>query len=171
NMGMVQDNSMNNFPPAKLPSGKWMMTRRDGMQNVHLLYGGVDNFNKWESVPVAKYDTDGFKPEEPYWWVLPDNKTILSLFRDNSKSGFRVRSVSNDNGRTWSVPSKTNFPDATSKFSGVRLKDGRYVLISNPKPGQRDPMAISVSDDGVSFNKMIYLVGNRQVDYPHVMEH
>ena len=30
---------------------------------------------------------------------------------------------------------------------GVRLRDGRYVLVSNPRPGKRDPMTLAVSRD------------------------
>lgn len=170
--GVVFDNAINNFPPAKLPSGEWMMTRRDSLQNVYFLYGGDKEYDQWNSVKVSEYKKDSsFRPEEPYWWVLPDKKKILALFRDNSKGGFLYRAFSTDNGRSWTNPVKTNFPDATSKFSGTRLKDGRYVMVSNPRPGKRDPMAISVSNDGIQFNKMVYLDGGRSVDYPHVIEH
>ena len=77
----------------------------------------------------------------------------------------------NSSKRALSSNKAANFPDATSKFNTVRLKDGRYVLVSNPNPKQRDPMTIAVSDDGVVFNKMIYLVGGRNVDYPDIIEH
>jgi BNR repeat-like domain len=170
-LGIAYDNAMNNFPPKQLPSGEWMMSRRDSSKNVHLLYGATTAYNEWKSVPAVEYEGTNFKAEEPCWWVLPDNNNLLSLYRDNGKSGFLYRSFSNDNGRTWSRPVKTNFPDATSKFSDTRLKDGRYILVSNPNPKKRDPMTIAVSDDGVVFNKMIYLVGGRHIDYPHVMEH
>ena len=66
---------------------------------------------------------------------------------------------------------KTNFPDATSKISGLRLSDGRYVLVSNPNPKRRDPLTLAISPDGLVFTKMLYLVGGRHVDYPHVIEH
>jgi predicted neuraminidase len=95
----------------------------------------------------------------------------MAVFRDNGGSGFLHRSFSTDNGRTWSNPVKTNFSDATSKISGLRLSDGRYVLISNPKPKKRDPLVLSVSTDGMVFTKMLYLVGGRHIDYPHVIEH
>jgi len=51
------------------------------------------------------------------------------------------------------------------------LPDGRYVLVSNPHPDRRDPLALSISRDGLVFTAMGYLVGGRHVDYPHVMEH
>lgn len=169
--GMVFDNSLNNFSPAKLPSGEWMMSRRDGKQDVHYLVGGVEGFDRWQSFPAASYREGRNRPEEPYWWVLPDGKTIVALYRDNGKSGFLTRGVSTDNGRTWTRPVRTNFPDSTSKFSGVRLPDGRYILVSNPHPKRRDPMTLAVSKDGIVFNQMGYLVGGLHVDYPHVMHH
>lgn len=169
-LGLAYDDALNNFPPKKLPTGEWMMSRRDHRQNVHFMVGGTRAFNEWESFPVVSYEDSALAAEEPYWWVLPDGK-LLALFRDNQGSGFLFRAFSTDNGRTWSKPVRTNFPDAKSKFSGVRLQDGRYVLVSNPDPEKRDPLAISISRDGMVFTKMGYLVGGRHVDYPHVIEH
>jgi hypothetical protein len=51
------------------------------------------------------------------------------------------------------------------------LSDGRYVLVSNPNPKKRDPLTLSVSPDGITFTQMLYLVGGRHIDYPHVIEH
>jgi hypothetical protein len=170
-LGLVFDDALNNFSPARLPSGEWMMSRRDGKQNVHFLVGGTAGFDRWTSYPAASYTKLLDRPEEPYWWVLPDNRSIVALYRDNSRSGFLLRGYSNDYGRTWSTPVRTNFPDSTSKFSGVRLPDGRYVLVSNPHPKQRDPLTLALSADGLVFTAMGYLVGGRHVDYPHVIEH
>lgn len=170
-LGLVFDDALNNFSPKPLPSGEWMMSRRDGKQNVHFLIGGLAGFNRWTSYPAASYTELQDRPEEPYWWVLPDDRSIVALYRDNSRSGFLLRGFSTDNGRTWSAPVRTNFPDATSKFSGVRLPDGRYVLVSNPHPQRRDPLTLAVSRDGLVFTAMGYLVGGRHVDYPHVIEH
>lgn len=170
-LGLVFDDALNNFSPKQLPTGEWMMSRRDGKQDVHYLIGGVEAFNRWQSYPAASYRDGTNRPEEPYWWVLPDNRTIAALYRDNGRSGFLMRGFSTDYGRTWSRPVQTNFPDSTSKFSGVRLPDGRYVLVSNPHPKRRDPLTLAVSRDGLVFTAMGYLVGGRHVDYPHVIEH
>ena len=134
------------------------------------MIGGTKGYNRWESFPVVNYKDSALSAEEPYWWELPDGN-LVALFRDNKHSGFLYRSFSLTNGRTWSTPVRTNFPDATSKFSGLRLRDGRYVLVSNANPKKRDPLTISISDDGLVFTKMCYLVGGRHVDYPHVIEH
>lgn len=169
-LGIVFDDTLNNFAPILLPSGEWMMNRRDGKRAVHFLRGGIKAFNDWQSTPMMSYSEDGLAAEEPDWWVLPDGN-LCALFRDNTGSGFLYRAFSTDEGRTWSKPVKTNFPDAKSKFSALRLKDGRYALVSNPNPRKRDPLTLAISDDGLVFHKLIYLVGGRHVDYPHLIEH
>ncbi len=171
--GVVQDDAINNFPPKKLPNGEWAMSRRkhDYRQSgVEFLIGGKTALNKWTSYPVMRDKDSALKAEEPLWWTLPDGN-LMSLFRDNGRDGYLYRAFSTDHGRTWSNPAKTDFPDATSKLHGLRLSDGRYVLVSNPHPKRRDPLTLAVSDDGLVFNKLFYLVGGRHVDYPHVMEH
>jgi hypothetical protein len=169
-LGVVYPNAINNFPPKQLPTGEWMMSRRTWDRNVYFLIGGTEAIDRWEAVPVVDYGDAALAAEEPYWWVLPDGN-LMALFRDNRKSGFLFRAFSSDNGRSWSRPVKTDFPDAASKFNGLRLRDGRYVLASNPNPRQRDPLALSISEDGLVFTTMGYLVGGRRVDYPHVIEH
>ena len=169
-IGVVYDNAINNFPPKRLPDGPWMMTRRSYDRKVSFLAGGVDAFNAWEAYPVAGYGDSELKAEEPYWWGLPDGG-LCALFRDNNHSGYLYRAFSTDNGKTWSEPVRTNFPDATSKFNGLQLSDGRFVLVSNANPIQRDPLVLSISDDGLVFHTMGYLFGGRRVDYPHVIEH
>jgi hypothetical protein len=172
-IGIVFDNTNNNFAPKKLPTGEWMMSSRQydyKTTGIHFLIGGNKSLTEWKSFPVFGTSDANLSATEPYWWVLPDNN-LMALFRDNHKSGYLYRAFSIDNGRSWSKPIRTNFPDARSKFSGLRLSDGRYVLVSNPNPLKRDPLAISISDDGMVFNKMFYLVGGRHIDYPHVIEH
>ncbi|MBL9114793.1 MAG: exo-alpha-sialidase [Verrucomicrobiaceae bacterium] len=170
--GIVFDDTINNFPPMKLRTGDWMMSRRMHdykTSGVHFLVGGVKSLSDWQSYPVLGSAAE-LKAEEPDWWILPDN-TLAAVFRDNRRSGFLFRAFSTDDGRTWSTPVKTNFPDATSKISGLRLRDGRYVLVSNPNPKKRDPLTLSISEDGLVFTQMLYLVGGRHIDYPHVIEH
>ncbi|HQW29247.1 MAG TPA: exo-alpha-sialidase, partial [Verrucomicrobiales bacterium] len=160
--GVVFKDAINNFPPLKLQTGDWMMSRRTHdykTAGVQFLVGGVTGLDRWESFPVFGTSST-LKAEEPDWWILP-NQNLMAVFRDNGGSGYLHRSFSTDNGRTWSPPVKTNFPDATSKVSGLRLSDGRYILISNPRPKKRDPLTLSTSEDGMNFTKMIYLVGGR----------
>jgi hypothetical protein len=170
--GLIHDDTINNFPPLRLSTGDWMMSRRPHnykSAGVQFLVGGVKALDDWRSYPVLGSASE-LAAEEPDWWILPGGD-LSAVFRDNRKGGFLFRSFSTDQGRTWSKPVRTNFPDATSKVCGLRLADGRYVLVSNPNPKKRDPLALSISEDGLVFTKMIHLVGGRHVDYPHVIEH
>jgi hypothetical protein len=170
--GLVAKNAINNFPPLRLQTGDWMMSRRKydyKESGVEFLVGGAKRLDRWESYPVFGTASE-LKAEEPDWWILPDN-SLAAVFRDNRRSGFIYRSFSTDDGRTWSKPTRTNFPDATSKMSGLRLSDGRYVLVSNSNPKARDPLTLAVSRDGLVFDKLVYLIGGRHIDYPHVIEH
>jgi hypothetical protein len=170
--GVVSKNTINNFPPIKLRTGDWIMSRRMhdcSKSGVHFLVGGVKSLDDWQSFPVPGSASE-LQAEEPDWWILPDNR-LAAVFRDQRRSGFLYRAISADDGRTWSKPVKTNFPDATSKFSGLRLADGRYVLVSNPDPKKREPLTLAISDDGLVFTKMLCLVGGRRAEYPHVIEH
>lgn len=171
-VGVIADDTINNFPPRRLPSGEWMMSRRSHDYKeigVQFLVGGVRAIDDWVSFPVLGSNSE-LAAEEPFWWELPDGN-LMALFRDNRRGGDLFRSFSTDLGRTWSTPARTNFPDATSKVHGLRLSDGRYILVSNPDPSRRDPLTIAVSDDGLVFSKLGVLAGGRHVDYPHAMEH
>jgi hypothetical protein len=192
-LGIVFDRAINNFPPARMPDGEWGMICRgpDYRRDVFMLTGGVASPSAWTRSPiVTEAPASGFRPEEPDWWTLPDGR-LLGLFRDNSRSGRFYRAVSTDSGRSWSVPEKTNFPDATSKFFGLRTSRGAYVLVSNANPEGRNPLCLSTSDDGVTFTRMARLpipdpppgegalgAGSRSgatryesLQYPHVIEH
>jgi hypothetical protein len=186
-LGMIADGAINNFPPAKMPNGEWGMICRgpDYRRDVFMLSGGIESPSAWKRSPiVTEAPADGFRPEEPDWWTLPDGR-LLGLFRDNSRSGRYYRAISADNGRTWSAPEKTNFPDATSKFFCLRTSRGFYVIVSNTNPKGRNPLCLSTSDDGVTFTRMAQLPipvtpnggafdsahTSGSVQYPHAIEH
>ena len=134
------------------------------------MIGVTKAFDDWRINPLAAYDGNG-RPEEPYWYVFPDEKTIVGLIRDNGGSKFLLRTFSHDNGQTWSKIHRTNFPDATSKFFVHRTSRGYYVMVSNSNPRRRDPLTLAISQDGVVFTKLFWLIGGRHVDYPHIIEH
>ncbi len=171
----VHDNTINNFPPKQLPTGEWLMSRRPydyTESGVHFLIGGTKAVDQWESFPVFG-TASKLSAEEPYWWILPDGKNLMALFRDNNRSGFLYRSFSTDNGRTWSHPVQTDFPDARSKFHGLRMSNGQYVLVNNSNFENRKWLTLAISDDGMVFDQLFFLVEGDLggVDYPHVIEH
>ena len=146
------------------------MSRRDHKRQVTVWTGGIAAIDQWQILPIASYENSQ-RPEEPYWYTLPDGKNIVGLFRDNSGSKRLMRAFSTNNGRSWSDLVRTNFPDAQSKFNVVRTSRDYYALVSNANPQRRDPLTLSISLDGLIYTSMFYLVGGRHIDYPHVIEH
>ena len=167
----VLDDAMNNFPPKRLPNRQWMMSRRDHDRGVSVMLGGTRTHADWEVRPVAEYEESGQKPEEPYWYILADGKNLVGLFRDNAESKRILRAFSTDNGETWSKLVATNFPDERSKFFALRTSRGYYALVSNSRPARRDPLTLAISQDGLVYTHLFYLVGGRHIDYPHMIEH
>jgi hypothetical protein len=64
---------------------------------------------------------------------------------------------SRDNGSTWSEPALTDFSDCNAKFHFGRLPDGRFYYVGNPLAGGRTPLALSLSRDGVHFDRHFIL--------------
>lgn len=180
--GLIHDNAINSYPPQKLPSGEWMMTRREARFTTSMIIGGVKALDDWQNVLILDYikslkipAKQRFFPDEPIWYPLPD-KNLVALFRDNGGSSRLFRAYSTDQGRSWSKPVATNFPNATSKSFTLLTSTGYRVLINNanPKMGRRQLM-LSLSKDGLVFTRLLLLdipsekAANFQ--YPHVLEH
>jgi len=112
------------------------------------------------------------EPTQP--WRLA-NGTWVRLYRDQgsvhansraeidaSMSRRHYASFSRDGGGTWSVPTRTSFPDSAARANTGRLPDGQYYVINNPLPmstrqGGRSMLAISLSRDGLQFDRMAIL--------------
>jgi len=187
----LYDNAINNFPPQKLPTGDWILTRRDARFNVTILIGGKDSLSDWQAYPVVEVGAvEGFRPDEPIFWLMPD-KTLNALFRDNSGSQRLFHSTSSDLGKTWQTPTLSNFPNATSKIFSLQTSRGYRVMISNanPKWGRRQ-LHLSISEDGKNFTRMAEIEvptppvaegidslwkkfhqGIGSLQYPHAIEH
>ncbi len=177
-IGVVFDDAINNFPPQQLPDGKWMMTRRDVLMNIYALVGGESSFDEWKSYPVVKQKNEfNFLPDEPFWWMQEDGNMSM-LLRDNSGKRMIFRCFSQDYGKTWTKPVKTNFPNATTKFFGLKTSRGYRVFISNANRNMdilRKQMHLSVSHDGRVFTKIaridIPTDNQATLQYPHAIEY
>ena len=187
----VYINAINNFPPQKLPDGNWILTRRDARFNVTILIGGKDRLDRWREHRVVDLtEVQGFRPDEPIFWLMPDN-SLNALFRDNGGSWRLFHSTSRDLGKTWTTPVLTNFPNSTSKIYSTSTSRGYRIMVSNanPKWGRRE-LHLSISEDGKNFTRMARLdvpappapkgfesiwkkfaYGIASLQYPHVIEH
>ncbi len=159
-LGVALDDTITNYPPKRMPTGEWMLTRRDHNQKISVAVGGVAGFDRWDLFPMPEAG-DGLGLDEPHVWALPDG-TVAAQFRPAKESqeiygNYRLyRAFSHDGGRTWTRPVRTDFPDARAKSNGLRLSNGRYVLVGNTRGGidPRIPLTIATSDDGVVFGDL-----------------
>lgn len=173
---LVQAGQINNFPPMLLPSGDWMFAARDERVNNSVLIGGTQDLSTWRKVPLTPYTApDNFRPDEPVWTSF-DNGNLVVMFRDNGGSGRLFRSLSIDNGQTWTTPARSNFPDSGSKFFTFRTSAGYWVMVSNANPNVvRSQLLLSTSADGRIYTRMAQLDipgsgGSNTLQYPHVIE-
>jgi hypothetical protein len=104
-------------------------------------------------------------------WRLADGAWV-KLYRDNGRKGVRslreseksksrrnYAAYSFDDGKTWTRPTRTSFPDACSRSNAGTLPDGQVYVINNVLPlatkkGGRALLAISLSRDGLNFDRV-----------------
>jgi hypothetical protein len=187
--GPVLEDLYPNESPRLLPDGRWIIPGVNSRAEVVAAVGRSPEAAGWETVTIAPrsegLSVAGTKLTEPSWYACGEK--LRMLLRDDAGSRRLWLSESADNGRTWSRPAPTDFPDATAKFQVMALSDGRVLLVSNPAPDalRRKLLAAAVSSDGGrTFTKMHKLVfdpgvrprfpGMHKVsgfDYPNALEH
>ena len=76
------------------------------------------------------------------------NQVIHMLMR--STEGAIYKSLSQDQGQTWAMATKTQLPNNNCGIDVAKLADGRLVLVYNPVAGNwaaRSPIAFTLSED------------------------
>ncbi len=98
---------------------------------------------------------------EPSIYERPDGTLVMAMRHAEGPEDRTYRiwvSVSHDNGETWTEPYITNFPDSSNMQLAGNLPDGTAYIVNTPNLSlDRIPMTISLSDDGVLFDRA-YLV-------------
>jgi hypothetical protein len=116
-------------------------------------------------------------------WFQNEQECIFAFWRDETMSLRLYVSSSHDEGRTWTVPIRTDFPDSMARLSAGRLADRRYYIVGNSYPEllNRKYLMLSLSRDGMVFDSMYILAdgpthrrfeGRHKEDgyqYPHTL--
>ncbi|TDC76023.1 sialidase family protein [Streptomyces hainanensis] len=122
-------------PPVVLASGRWLLpifrcvpvpgTRWTGEQDTSSVLISDDAGRDWRERPVPESTGQVHMNIQP----LADG-TLVALFR--SRWADRVhRSVSRDDGETWTAPEPTGLPNNNSSLQCLVLADGRLALVHN----------------------------------------
>ena len=88
-----------------------------------------------------------------------DSKTAFSLSRCFDRSACLYRSETQDGGRTWSPPQKTDLPCPGSPVGMARLSDGRTLMVHSPEADNSKTLRLSVSDDAGHSWRVVHEFG------------
>lgn len=180
---VIADDCVVYFPPLKVNGRDFMVWRNS---QGHFATAVARPGDKGWEVSKIPGPFPEYRLSETSHYVDADGIVHL-IIRDQGGSRFLYHAVSYDGGGTWTIPVKTNFPDAMSKNFADRLSNGWFYLINNPKqdrPHDRDPLTITFSHDGWSFGHPFALrrnapplrypgkaKGSQSFQYAHAIEH
>lgn len=86
--------------------------------------------------------------------LIKRGETYVALFRSQNGGTPNVLYASESaDGVHWEKPVPTAFSNFTSKFSVGTLPDGKYYYVGNPLRGNREPLVLSLSENGKDFTR------------------
>ena len=121
-------------PIVVLSNGDWLLPAYDCDKTAErtVLKLSTDQGSTWSTVEVP--DAVG-QVQMSIAELSPGE--LVGYYR--SRAADRIhRSVSKDNGRTWTAPEKTTLPNNNSAIQVLRLSDGRLVMVFNDSCADRD---------------------------------
>ena len=150
--------------PRLTREGRLLCAGSRGGNPIVFLWPGVNPLEPPEIVEIPfdgsrGMDSGRFPYGEASWYQTEDGAIFMFLRNETDEMRLRV-ALSEDGGRSWSPPMLSNIPDSKSRVSAGRLADGRYFLINNAIADllNRVPLMISISTDGVKFERQHFLV-------------
>ena len=152
--------------PRVLQSGNLLLNGQSDLEQPRLLYSQeADGISGWQDGSLP--ETEDLRHPEPTWFQRRDG-TVVMLFRSKSNNPWLYASTSKDDGRSWTLPTQTNFADATARSFAGNLPDGSAFIVNNPNQspgsvygsiGRRIPLIISLSQDGITFDRAFVVRG------------
>lgn len=98
-----------------------------------------------------------------------DGKLLMYLRTANK---FIYQSISSDNGKNWSIPTPTIFPNPNSGIDLLKTKNGNLILVYNHSTTKRTPLNIALSEDEGEtwkYNKILE-DGPGEYSYPQIIQ-
>ncbi|MFH1739048.1 MAG: sialidase family protein [bacterium] len=129
--------------PITLPSGRILLPLYSDGFNISLMAISDDDGETWRaSAPMV-----GLGPTQPSP-VRKEDGTIVAFIRDTGEAPFRVqKSVSLDEGETWSATIDLDIPNPDSSLEVIPLKDGSWIMVCNESETDRRSLTALLSDD------------------------
>ena len=128
--------------PTQLPDGRILLPLYTDTFSISIMAISDDQGATWyASAPLI-----GWGNIQPSVLRRSDG-TLVAYMRENGPRK-RIRiSESSDNGLTWGPVDVSSLPNPGSGLDGVRLTNGRWLLVYNDSTQNRCSLAVSISDD------------------------
>jgi predicted neuraminidase len=149
--------------PVQLADGAWLSpSSTEGNKDGWLVHFEIshDAGATWTKIgPVGKGPAfDAIQPSI----LSHQDGSLEALCR--TKQGVIAQTWSKDQGKTWSALTAIDLPNPNSGTDAVTLTDGRQLLVynhsghrANEAKGNRYPLDVALSDDGVSWKRVLTL--------------
>ena len=150
---------MTRIHPLSLESGRILLPLYSDGYNVSLIAISDNNGKSWKaSSPIV-----GLGPIQPSL-VKKKNGHIIAYMRDSGTDPKRIlKSISKDNGDTWSFATDTKIPNPSSSIEVLQLKNGNWMMACNDTESGRNQMAILLSfNEGKSWEVKKYIGKHEQ---------
>jgi len=133
---------MTRIKPLILSSGRIILPLYSDGYNLSICAISDDDGETWKpSKPIV-----GRGPIQPAL-VVCKNGDIVAYMRDSGDAPARVhKSISKDNGESWSYSVKTDIPN-TASVELTKLKDGRWAFVGNDIVDGRYRLVLMLSDN------------------------
>ena len=150
---------MTRIHPLSLESGRILLPLYSDGYNVSLIAISDNNGKSWKaSSPIV-----GLGPIQPSL-VKKKNGHIIAYMRDSGTDPKRIlKSISKDNGDTWSFATDTKIPNPSSSIEVLQLKNGNWIMACNDTESGRNQMVILLSfNEGKSWEVKKYVGKHEQ---------
>ena len=129
--------------PLTLPSGRILLPLYSDVFSLSIMAISDDGGKTWfNSNPI--FGIGNIQPTV----VRRNDGTLVAYMRNAGPRPARLyKSVSNDDGLTWSFANHTNLPNPGSAVEAGRLNNGYWILVYNDTEIGRHSLAVSISDD------------------------
>jgi len=154
--------------PVELAGGRLLCGSSDELSgwSVHMEWTD-DNGATWaRTEPLANSKAIG--SIQPALLAHRDGR-LQAVGRTRQKKVFSAFSA--DRGKTWEPMSLLDVPNPNSGIDALTLADGRHLMVYNPVPKGRSPLAVALSDDGITWKDVLVLEDSpAEFSYPAVIQ-
>jgi predicted glycoside hydrolase/deacetylase ChbG (UPF0249 family)/predicted neuraminidase len=150
---------MTRIKPLALPSGRLLLPLYSDGFNFSLMAYSDDQGDQWKAAgPIV--GRGNIQPAI----VRKKDGTLVAYMRDNGDAPGRImKSISVDEGITWTASQKTSLPNPGASIDASMLKDGNLLMVYNDLEDGRYRLAVSLSDDeGETWKWTTYLENNKE---------